>query len=77
MAKSKRPPQDKGEYVDLRYPRDWGVEDSTTGVAGIVYGNIVKARREAFKLCEYRHAPVMIYRITDAREWIAEELVTP
>lgn len=61
---------------DLRRSRTWGIEDTTTGVAGTVHGNFKTAQREAFKLCEHSRAPVNIYAV-DGREWTHEAVVKP
>jgi hypothetical protein len=61
---------------DLRYTQTWGIEDSTNGVAGLIVAGVKTAQKEAFKLCEYRNAPVTIYWI-DGRAWRVYAVVKP
>jgi hypothetical protein len=64
------------DNVDYRRIHTWGIEDSTTMCAGLFAGNHAAAVREAFKLCEYKSAPVTVYRV-EGGEWIKEDVVTP
>jgi hypothetical protein len=65
---------------DDRKARYWGIEDSSTGVAGLVHGNRKTAEREAFKLAEYKGVPATIYKISGnpgANKWDVYGYVTP
>lgn len=54
----------------------YAIEDTTNGVGIPVSGNFETIRKEAFKLCEYKNAPVNIY-VIDGDVWTLEGEVRP
>lgn len=54
----------------------WGIEDWSTGVAGLVRGSFAKAQREAMQLSEHKGVIVTIYEIKAGR-WTPRAMVKP
>jgi hypothetical protein len=54
----------------------YAIEDTTNNVAQPIPGNFTTAKREAFKLAEYKKAPAIIWKIAGA-VWEREAIVTP